>query len=506
MSLTIPPLPTPNSPDYGNKLRQALNALFRALTQQVNKVTFDLQSQIDSIAVNSNSGNDNNASAIVSPAVPNDGTALSATMEADGSADITLIWSWAGDEADIDGFIVYTYQSATSGAYNFGTNTTGESVAWAAPNKRSFTLYGVTPNKYYTFGVKAYRRVIPSIAANGLILSTLAKTGYSGQNPFQPASAPNFTGNIDGTAASAVVQTAADAYNQLVSISSDNILSPVEKMTVIQDVNVINAEQSGIDAQASAFSVSHVAYDNAISALNSYLATLTTPYLWSNISGDTNINGATFRSKFYDVFVNRQILLNSIYGAAKAIADAAQSSANTASALYTALGALAHLNQINTVDVVAGAISNRVGFYNGSSVNCQAPAGSGVQPTVYTWIAGAAAPVVDAATVRIVTISFQSFYSVAGDFDGSAHGTRPYNTYVKFTKNGTPFKEYQFFPSYQPAGETIFDLITLAVWIPLAANESATIDAYIGIPYNYMDNGQPIQVSNTTLYLDTIKR
>lgn len=122
------------------------------------------------------------------------------------------------------------------------------------------------------------------------------------------------------------------ANQELANIASDNVLSQGEKPTVIRDVNVITAEQSGIDTQANAFGITteKTAYDNAVSALSTYLATLTTPTLWSDLSGDTTIVGATFRSKFADVYTTRQALLNAIYAAAKGLADAAQGSADVA--------------------------------------------------------------------------------------------------------------------------------------------------------------------------------
>ena len=107
------------------------------------------------------------------------------------------------------------------------------------------------------------------------------------------------------------------ANQELANIASDNILSQGEKPVVIRDTNVITTEQAGIDAQATAFGVTtqKTDYDTAVTALTTYLATLTTPVLWSNLTGDTTIVGTTFRSKFADVYTTRQALLNAIYAA-----------------------------------------------------------------------------------------------------------------------------------------------------------------------------------------------
>jgi len=135
------------------------------------------------------------------------------------------------------------------------------------------------------------------------------------------------TDNIDGDVADAqaaadlailAATDAQDAADQalavLADIASDNLLTAGEKPRVIQDYAVITTEQSGIDSKATYYSITteKSAYDTAVSALTTYLGTLTTPVLWSNLSGNTTIVGATFRSKFSDVYTTRQALLNKI--------------------------------------------------------------------------------------------------------------------------------------------------------------------------------------------------
>lgn len=128
------------------------------------------------------------------------------------------------------------------------------------------------------------------------------------------ADAAQTTANSAVTAAAAA-QSSADAANaDLANIASDNVLARVEKPAVILDWNNITAEQSGIDAQAAAYSITteKTAYDNAVSALSTYLSGLTSPTAWNNTAGDTTITGTTFRTKFGDVYAARQVLLNKI--------------------------------------------------------------------------------------------------------------------------------------------------------------------------------------------------
>jgi len=112
----------------------------------------------------------------------------------------------------------------------------------------------------------------------------------------------------------------AAALATLAEIASDGLLTPVEKPVVIRDWTVITSENAGIAAQASAAGVSAVAYGVAFSALGSYLDSLTTPVAWDNLTGNTTIVGATFRTKFSDYYTAKQAVLDAI-SAVKAKTD-----------------------------------------------------------------------------------------------------------------------------------------------------------------------------------------
>ena len=73
-------------------------------------------------------------------------------------------------------------------------------------------------------------------------------------------------------AASAAQSDATSALSTLTNIASDSLLTPDEKPRVIMDRDVIVAEQSGIDAQATNYSVTteKTTYDNAVSALEDF--------------------------------------------------------------------------------------------------------------------------------------------------------------------------------------------------------------------------------------------
>jgi hypothetical protein len=132
------------------------------------------------------------------------------------------------------------------------------------------------------------------------------------------------------TAANTAIANAETANAALADMSSDSVLSPSEKHDVVLAYNSLIAEQSGIDAQATAYSITtqKTAYDTAVLALTTYLNGLVG---WNVIPGDSvAIVGVTFRANFQSVYTSRQALLNSIYAKAKTLADTAIANANTA--------------------------------------------------------------------------------------------------------------------------------------------------------------------------------
>lgn len=173
--------------------------------------------------------------------------------------------------------------------------------------------------------------------------------------------------NAAQSAANAAQSDATAALADLADIASDSVLSVDEKPRVMQDYAVITTEQSGIDAQATNYAVTteRTTYDTAVTALTSYLSSLTSPAAWNSLSGNTAIVGATFRSKFQDVYTSRQALLNKINDNAK-----------------SRLGALATLNVVDTIDLADNATYDSLSDsydFAGASV------GSGSSITARTW-------------------------------------------------------------------------------------------------------------------------
>jgi hypothetical protein len=132
--------------------------------------------------------------------------------------------------------------------------------------------------------------------------------------------------------------TQAQAANAILTeLATDNLLSPVEKATVIREYQHLVDEHSGLDAQAAAYGISQerINYDTSYNDLTNYLGILTTPVPWNNTTGNTIINSNFFTQYFNGVYSTRQTLLAKIYEKAKSFADQAANAASVAAAIAT---------------------------------------------------------------------------------------------------------------------------------------------------------------------------
>jgi len=175
-------------------------------------------------------------------------------------------------------------------------------------------------------------------------------------------------GVFAGLAASAAADAQADADTAnaaIGNISSDNVLSKGEKGQVILDWAAISGDQSGIDAQATAYTITteKTAYDNAVAALSSYLSGLSPA--WNDTGTDTAITGSTFRTKFADVYTTRQALLNKFAEVAGTRATWASVSGTGKPADNATVGAQFGVNitgQAATTDIADNAVTYTVTY------------------------------------------------------------------------------------------------------------------------------------------------
>lgn len=163
----------------------------------INKI-IDLQSQAGKDADEETRKSIRNPNPISKPTVSNDGTAIDHVKNKDGSVDISFEWIFVENpESPINGFgvLVYSSDSATPHVPSLTTDY----VQQVDKKSRSFILTGVTANKYYTFGVVAYRNVDTSINSEGIIRSTIGTSSLFTESPYRPESNISYEGDISGT-------------------------------------------------------------------------------------------------------------------------------------------------------------------------------------------------------------------------------------------------------------------------------------------------------------------
>jgi len=199
-----------NYDDDKETLIDKLNEIKRQLEWAVNYGHLDknnVNPEIRNTVNNFNNRTDRDGTAITLPTIATDGTAIDHTINTDGSCNISFEWSWTGNNADISGWIVYVRQGDTNAQYNFGDSPAEEQAYGLPSEKRAFFLYGVPANKYYTFGIQAYRKVDPDVDTGGVIKTAIVKPTLAAENPYQPSANVAFAGNVTGTVNNVPVST-----------------------------------------------------------------------------------------------------------------------------------------------------------------------------------------------------------------------------------------------------------------------------------------------------------
>ena len=189
-------------------------------------------SVVASATSNFNNRNDRKNTTPAAPTILTDGTAVDHVINTDGAADVSFEWGFTGtgDAYDIDGFLVYVRQGAANSAYTFGTTASEEVVYTISSDRRAFILYGVPADKFYTFGVRAYRIVDQDVSANGILQSAIVKATGSGENPYQPSASVAFGGDVSGTVngvAGSTLTTAATNFNNRNDRIATAVVAPV---------------------------------------------------------------------------------------------------------------------------------------------------------------------------------------------------------------------------------------------------------------------------------------
>jgi hypothetical protein len=163
------------------------------------------------LAANFNDRNDRIATTPPSPGIPGSGAAVDHTINADGSIDMSFEWTFAGVEAENDGFEVLLYSSTSAAAYTIGSDPANERVLSIPIDKRAFIERGIPADRRYTWAIRTYRVVDPDIDIDQVKHSAWIKSGVSGENPYHPPTQNAASGDITTTIDGKPAATVADA-------------------------------------------------------------------------------------------------------------------------------------------------------------------------------------------------------------------------------------------------------------------------------------------------------
>lgn len=219
-----------------------------------------------------------------------------------GVTDLTVSAVERAGGVHVSPFVVVEW-TAPAGAVRYEVQWRRSDGEWSPPERTRATRHEIEGAFAGSYRAKVVAFNSAGIASTPQVSAALVVADQT----LKPTAITNLEGD------------AGQALEQLADIASDDILTQGEKPAVILQRDVLVAEQAGLDAQATAFGITteKTAYDNAVSALTTYLATLTTPVLWSNLAGDTTIVGTTFRGKFADVYTTKQALIDAIVAKGK---------------------------------------------------------------------------------------------------------------------------------------------------------------------------------------------
>lgn len=207
--------------------------------------------------------------------------------------------------------------------------------------QRQFAIYSVAygdAGTFYYYGVNSYdltgkaktyfSKSGARIEGDSIVFSSSGKSAATAISEVDTKAGNAQTAATNAATAASNAQTSANTANSLLTdIANDNKLVASEKQETKKEWDAIVSEYSKNITQAISFSVATTSYTTAYNALSSYITPLLT-----TLTTTSDIVGTTFRSTFKAYFDARTDLLNAIATKAKQLADAAQSSANSANA------------------------------------------------------------------------------------------------------------------------------------------------------------------------------
>lgn len=271
-------------------------------------------------------------------------------------------------QALTDGKVLKAYLYESTWAYdepNISIDSTVDvtksvtfTCTWTGPYRISFYLYPSGGSRLGTATVNWCTLVEGSKALVGWIPAP--------EDTEQGIKDAKDSANAAQGTADTAKQNAAAANTALDNMSSDNKVTPIEKISIKKEFDIIASEKVKIDSSATTYGVDKTSYGTAYTDLYNYvnplLINMTTTQDLTKEGTDAT-GGVTFRKKFKTYYDTRQDILNAISAKAKTLADNAQSLADTAQSLAQAMS----LGKMMYTDPTFKNGNNGINVYNNSN-------------------------------------------------------------------------------------------------------------------------------------------
>jgi hypothetical protein len=132
---------------------------------------------------NFNFNNDRLSASVDAPGILGTGDAIDFSFNSDGTANIDFEWTYGSgtDETNIDGFIIYIKSADVATVYDLNNppDFTGITFTQATAEIDHIRFMSLSPDKYYTIGIEAFRVVDSDINATGIIRSVITQPSLS---------------------------------------------------------------------------------------------------------------------------------------------------------------------------------------------------------------------------------------------------------------------------------------------------------------------------------------
>jgi hypothetical protein len=165
----------------------------------------------------------------------------------DGSVNLAITWEFPDSSVtmdnndNVDGFMIYLYQSSSDEKYVFGSTLAKETMINVEIDKRTYTFPSLPSNQYFTVGMKAYRRVDEDINQSGILFSKMVTVNNG--LAYLPSENVIFNGSLNGRVNG--IMHSVQVVEPVIAEENDVWVDPTTKQTKLYNGNSWEVTNAG---------------------------------------------------------------------------------------------------------------------------------------------------------------------------------------------------------------------------------------------------------------------